>query len=250
MKATFKTDTGKVRRHNEDDGGVFLHRSGYYLAVVADGMGGHNAGEVASQMAVANLQKHWNEIENIQTPEEAENWLRSKVTDINKDIYNHSKSNSELDGMGTTLVAAICTNLFATIVNIGDSRCYILNEDGFKQLTEDHSLVNELIKIGHISPEDAEIHPRKNMLLKAVGTEPVTEMDIITITFEEGDKLLLCSDGLSNKVTNQELESILQSDEDIDKKALTMINLANQNGGEDNISVAIIETCKESGCEQ
>lgn len=250
MKATFKTDTVKVRRHNEDDGGVFLHRSGYYLAVVADGMGGHNAGEVASQMAVANLQKHWNEIENIQTPEEAENWLRSKVTDINKDIYNHSKSNSELDGMGTTLVAAICTNLFATIVNIGDSRCYILNEDGFKQLTEDHSLVNELIKIGHISPEDAEIHPRKNMLLKAVGTEPVTEMDIITITFEEGDKLLLCSDGLSNKVTNQELESILQSDEDIDKKALTMINLANQNGGEDNISVAIIETCKESGCEQ
>ena len=105
--------------------------------------------------------------------------------------------------MGTTLVASICTEKYITIAHIGDSRGYVLTEDGFRQLTDDHSLVNELIKSGQISREDAELHPRKNVLLKAMGTEPVIEMDLKTITFEEDDQLLLCSDGLSNKVSSE-----------------------------------------------
>ncbi len=111
--------------------------------------------------------------------------------------------------MGTTIVAVICTNRFVSIANIGDSRCYLSNELGFKQLTEDHSLVNELVRSGQISKEDAEHHPRKNVLLRALGTERDVVMDIKTITFEEGDLLLLCSDGLSNKVKENEMVEVL-----------------------------------------
>ena len=128
-----------------------------------------------------------------------------------------------------------------TIANIGDSRCYLLNETGFNQVTEDHSLVNELVRTGQISREDAEHHPRKNVLLRALGTEKTVDMDIKTIIFEEGDILLLCSDGLSNKVNEKELSAILTNEDPLEQKASTLISLANENGGEDNITLAIVE---------
>ncbi|MBS4207670.1 Stp1/IreP family PP2C-type Ser/Thr phosphatase [Bacillus sp. FJAT-50079] len=247
----FKTDQGKIRQQNEDNGGVFKNKNGDYLAIVADGMGGHNAGEVASRMAVSALLDVWSKVEEPFTPEKAENWFLSNVKEVNQQIYRHSLEVEECSGMGTTIVAAICTDLFATVVNIGDSRCYILNESGFSQLTEDHSLLNELIKTGQISREDAEQHPRKNILLKALGTEEHVEMDVRTITFEEENKLLLCSDGLSNKVTVEEMAQVLESDRSLDEKATTLINRANQKGGEDNITLAIIEyESDESGCEE
>lgn len=249
MRAIFKTDQGKVRHNNEDDGGVFFNNNGSCIGIVADGMGGHNAGEVASDIAVSNLKELWQTADRLDSPELAERWLRTNVAIVNEKIYEHAKNHEECNGMGTTIVAAICTDIFATIVNIGDSRCYLLNDSGFKQLTDDHSLVNELIKAGQISPEDAEIHPRKNMLLKVMGTEVTTDMDITTITFEEGDMLLLCSDGLSNKVSNEEMTTILKSTSNLNEKANTLIELANQYGGEDNISLAIIESSSESGCE-
>lgn len=249
MKAIFKTDQGMIRPHNEDSGGVFFNSAGNCLAIVADGMGGHNAGEVASGMAVEKLVETWEKTTEFLKPEEAEKWLMENVAHVNKVIFEHAQKNAELEGMGTTLVAAICTNAFATIVNIGDSRCYLLNEDGFKQLTEDHSLVNELVKAGQITAEAAEYHPRKNMLLKAMGTDRETDMDIITITFEEPDKLLLCSDGLSNKVSAKEMEAIVKGDSDLPSKASKLIDLANQYGGEDNISIAIIDAQPENGGE-
>ncbi|MBS4177170.1 Stp1/IreP family PP2C-type Ser/Thr phosphatase [Lederbergia citrea] len=250
MIAFFKTDQGMVRRNNEDNGGVFFNSAGNCLAIVADGMGGHNAGEVASQIAVSSIREEWCAVEKEFTPDQAEKWLRTQITAVNEKIFKHSQTHKECDGMGTTIVAAICTPLFATVVNIGDSRCYLLNENGFKQITEDHSLVNELIKTGQISREDAELHPRKNVLLKTVGTESVMDMDITTITFEEGDKLLLCSDGLSNKVSNDEMATILNDGTEVSEKTTTLIGLANKYGGEDNISLAIIEACIESRCEE
>ncbi|MBS4193936.1 Stp1/IreP family PP2C-type Ser/Thr phosphatase [Lederbergia citri] len=249
MKALFKTDKGVVRPHNEDNGGIFYNKHGICLAIVADGMGGHQAGEVASQIAVTELQKLWSEVDDELTPESAEKWFFENVALVNKEIFNHSEQNQEYYGMGTTLVAAICTSTFATIVNIGDSRCYLLNDSGFNQLTEDHTLVNELIKAGQLSPEDAELHPRKNLILNAMGTEANIEMDISTITFEEGNKLLLCSDGLSNKVSNAEMLKILTDQTDLNEKADALIQLANHYGGEDNISLAIVNACPESGCE-
>ncbi|MBT2681307.1 Stp1/IreP family PP2C-type Ser/Thr phosphatase [Bacillus sp. ISL-35] len=242
MKAVFMTDRGKVRLHNEDNGGIFMNSHGQRLAIVADGMGGHRAGDVASEMTIQHLKGLWEKSTKIHTAEEAEQWLQESVLQVNQEIFQHSLNHTECEGMGTTIVASICTNLFATVVNIGDSRCYLLNETGFKQLTEDHSLVNELVRSGQISKEDAEHHPRKNVLLRALGTEESVEMDIKTIIYEEEDVLLLCSDGLSNKVSQEEMESILTDNHmSLEDKAAEFIKRANQYGGEDNITLAIVE---------
>ncbi|HJV31423.1 MAG TPA: Stp1/IreP family PP2C-type Ser/Thr phosphatase [Bacillales bacterium] len=246
MKAVYMTDQGKIRHHNEDCGGIFKNLDGDFLAIVADGMGGHRAGDVASEMTVLELKNQWENTSGIQTAEKAEGWLLDHVLTVNKILFEHAKNNSECDGMGTTIVAAISTESFATIGNIGDSRCYLLNETGFKQVTEDHSLVNELVRFGQISKEDAEHHPRKNVLLRALGTEENVEMDIKTIIFEEDDCLLLCSDGLSNKVSEQEMNDILANDDELLQKAETLISQANQYGGEDNITLAIVQFAKNN----
>lgn len=246
MKAVYKTDRGKVRQHNEDNGGVFINPEGVRFAIVADGMGGHRAGDVASRMTVEHLSKDWHEGKSIHTAQEAESWLRENIEDVNKLLFKHSQENTECQGMGTTIVAAICTDKFAAIANIGDSRCYLYNETGFKLVTEDHSLVNELVRSGQITKEDAEHHPRKNVLLRALGTEVNVDMDVTTIVFEEGDMLLLCSDGLSNKVTEAEMLEILTDDRNMEEKADSLVALANQHGGEDNITLVLVGYYDES----
>ncbi|MCA1059215.1 Stp1/IreP family PP2C-type Ser/Thr phosphatase [Rossellomorea aquimaris] len=246
MKTVYFTDKGKVRQLNEDSAGVFVNDHGDHLAVVADGMGGHRAGDVASELTISILKDLWENTEKFHTADEAENWLKSTINEVNKEVYTYSQSNSECEGMGTTLVGAICTSLFATIVNIGDSRGYILNENGFHQLTEDHTLVNELVRSGEISKEDAEHHPRKNVILRAIGTEASITMDIKTIMFEEEDVILLCSDGLSNKVSEKEMKDILMQDHSLDNKGESLVHLANEYGGEDNITVVIVEFAAET----
>ncbi|WP_456271586.1 Stp1/IreP family PP2C-type Ser/Thr phosphatase [Bacillus sp. AK031] len=246
MNSVHYTDTGKVRQHNEDSVGIFNNQGGDCLAVVADGMGGHRAGDVASSMTITKFEELWKAEEKIKTADQAEKWLQDKIKQINQEVFEHSRNHMECEGMGTTVVAAICTDNFATVVNIGDSRGYILNESGFNQLTEDHSLVNELVRSGQISKEDAEHHPRKNVLLRALGTEEKVELDIKTIIFEEDDILFLCSDGLSNKVSQEEMEEILKSSEDLGLIGKKFISLANENGGEDNISLAIVKFPSES----
>lgn len=246
MRTIFKTDQGKVRQHNEDNGGIFINPEGIYLAIVADGMGGHRAGDVASAMTIDLLKKSWEESGDIQTANQAEDWLYEHISKVNGMLFQHAEENSECQGMGTTIVAAICTKKFATIANIGDSRCYLYNESGFKQVTEDHSLVNELVRTGQITKEDAENHPRKNVLLRALGTEWKVEMDISTIMFEEGDMLLLCSDGLSNKISVEEMSNIVQSEQSLEDKADSFIHLANHYGGEDNITLVLIQFNDES----
>jgi PPM family protein phosphatase len=245
MKSIFNTDKGKIRQHNEDNGGIFINQHGDYLAVVADGMGGHRAGDVASEMTVNFFKKEWELSGKIASPEEAQQWLNTKVNEINQKVFDHSKEHEECEGMGTTLVAAVCTSIFVTIANIGDSRGYILNESGLGQLTEDHSLVNELVRSGQISREDAEHHPRKNVLIRALGTEEKIIMDLKTITFEEGDYLFLCSDGLSNKVSEEEMLTILKEEQSLETKGEKLIALANDHGGEDNITLVIVEYAAE-----
>ena len=246
MRTIFKTDRGKVRQHNEDSGGIFLNVEGVHLAVVADGMGGHRAGDVASTMTIDLLKSSWVEASHIQTANQAEDWLREQITKVNEILFQHAEENSECQGMGTTIVAAICTEKFATIANIGDSRCYLYNESGFKQVTEDHSLVNELVRTGQITKEDAENHPRKNVLLRALGTEWKVEMDISTVIFEQGDILLLCSDGLSNKISEQEMFQIITNEKLLEDKADSFIDLANHYGGEDNITLVLVQFYNES----
>ena len=246
MRAIFKTDRGKVRQHNEDNGGIFTNPEGIRLAIVADGMGGHRAGDVASTMTIELLKKYWETSGGIITANDAEEWLRKHILAVNQALFDHSETNPECKGMGTTVVAAICTDKFSTIANIGDSRCYLYNETGFKQVTEDHSLVNELVRSGQISKEDAEHHPRKNVLLRALGTEIQVDMDIKTFMFEENDMLLLCSDGLTNKVSEQELETTVTDGTSLEEKANSLIEMANHYGGEDNITLVIVQFIEES----
>lgn len=245
MKSFYVTDRGQVRKHNEDAGGVFLNQTGQSLAVVADGMGGHLAGDVASSLAIQSLENGWQEVGRIESPIQSEQLLLKSLSKANEKVYTYSLEKEQCRGMGTTIVAAICTESFITVAHIGDSRCYLLNEFGFKQITQDHSLVNELIKSGEITKNAAEYHPQKNVLMRALGTEDNVEADCSTINWDPSDKILLCSDGLTNKISDQELENILLKDASLHTIGEEMIELANIRGGEDNISLTLVEyDCK------
>jgi protein phosphatase len=240
MKGQFLTDQGQVRSHNEDAGGIFYNLAGQFLAIIADGMGGHQAGDVASQMAISLIEEQWKQQEKLHSPEETESWLSTVITEINHSIYSHGLQTTEYQGMGTTAVIVICTEEFVTIAHIGDSRCYMQSGTRFNQVTEDHSLVNELVRSGQISKDAAEQHPRKNVLLKALGTEEHITPDMESMSWEQGNKLLLCSDGLTNKVSDEELKGLISSDKELQEIGESMIQLANERGGEDNISLIII----------
>ncbi|NSL51229.1 Stp1/IreP family PP2C-type Ser/Thr phosphatase [Calidifontibacillus erzurumensis] len=242
MKSVFLTDRGKVRQHNEDSGGIFFLEDELALAVVADGMGGHQAGDVASQMAISEIERLWSmqRKEELSTPDQIEQWLREAVAQVNSSIYQYAKENEDCQGMGTTIVVVVLNQEFITVGHIGDSRCYLLNSNGFTQITDDHSLVNELVRSGQISPEDAEHHPRKNVLMRALGTEETVVLDIKSLEWEASDVLLLCSDGLTNKVPISEIEAVLKDESDLKAKARTLIDKANAAGGDDNISVALV----------
>jgi len=242
LLTALKTDTGKIRQHNEDDAGIFKGKDEFILAVVADGMGGHLAGDVASKMAVKAMGEKWNEAETIPTaPSDCEKWLIEQILSVNSKIYDHAQAHEECQGMGTTIVCALFTGKTVSVAHIGDSRCYLLQDDDFVQVTEDHSLVNELVRTGEISREDAEHHPRKNVLTKALGTDQSVSIDTRSFDIEPGDKLLLCSDGLTNKVEGTELKDILQSDSAPQEKVNLLVDKANQNGGEDNITAVLLE---------
>ncbi|MDC3416441.1 Stp1/IreP family PP2C-type Ser/Thr phosphatase [Aquibacillus salsiterrae] len=240
MEAYFMTDNGQIRNHNEDDGGVFVKSDKQVLAVIADGMGGHNAGDVASKMVIQSLKAKWLQVEEFTTPDQTEQWLHDTIFEINNKVFTYANEHDDCAGMGTTIVAAICAQDFITVAHIGDSRCYLLNDLGFKQVTEDHSLVNELVRAGQISKDDAEFHPRKNVLTKALGTEQNVKADVKTIGWDKGNKVLLCSDGLSNKISEAELQSSIEQVSSLASISSQLIDEANNRGGEDNISLALV----------
>lgn len=205
-------------------------------------------GDVASSIATSFLHQKWDETGFIPSPDDAEKWLEEGIQEANQKIFQHAIEHEECKGMGTTIVAAIIGDDFASVAHVGDSRCYVSNSYGFTQVTEDHSLVNELVRSGQISPEDAEHHPRKNVLLKALGTSERVDVDIKSIEWEEDNYLILCSDGLSNKVSDDELHQYMIESESIEEAAKQLITLANERGGEDNITLALIhydESTKE-----
>jgi len=241
MEGYFQTDCGKVRQTNEDAGGVFFNEAKQALAVVADGMGGHQAGEIASDLAVKTVRENYELTAEFTNISDAEEWVRRIIKKMNEDVYRFATGDESLTGMGTTVVLALCTREFVVIGHVGDSRCYLWNDGtALSRITSDHSLVNELVKTGQISETDAEVHPRKNVLIKAIGTDESISPDIKTIEWKGNDRLLLCSDGLSNKITDEELATSLQSMQDLKETAKELITLANDRGGEDNITLAVV----------
>jgi PPM family protein phosphatase len=244
MQIAFQTDVGMVRKHNEDSGEVFT-KGEHFLAVIADGMGGHKAGDIASQEALKVIKAAWVQFE--ENMGNFKDWIQNVLRDTNKHIFEFSQVNPETRGMGTTIVAALGTDKEVTVAHIGDSRCYLYSNGDLKRVTDDHSLVQELVKSGQITEDEAEIHPRRNMIMKAVGTDETVEAELNVITWKTGDYLLLCSDGLSDKVSFKKIKEALDSSaETVAEKVEKLITWAKDAGGEDNITAILIQNSSDT----
>lgn len=246
MRFNIQTDVGRRRNTNQDYAAVFENQTGQLLAVLADGMGGHQAGDVASQMAVSNLGEDWQQTVT-EMPEKAIQWLIRQFQQENEVINRTGQEQPELLGMGTTLVAAILFPEVFALAHVGDSRAYLLRDGQIRQLTEDHSLVNELVKSGEITQEMAANHPRKNVLTRSIGMPGTVEVDVTTIQWTADDYLLFCSDGLTNMVSDATIAEVINGPGSLEDKNERLIFLANEAGGSDNITVLLIALGEEAG---
>ena len=239
MNYGYLTDPGKVRDHNEDSVIIVKDMNNEVLLAVADGMGGHRNGEVASSIAISHIGKRFADISSVGTKEDAINFIKEIVSEANVLIYKHTSSHPESVGMGTTIVLAILTNNFLLFGNIGDSSGYVIKNDKIHKVTTDHTLVNLLVKSGELTKEEAKEHTRKNVLMKALGATNTVEMDVISID-EEVDGILLCSDGLTNMLTDEQITKVLNENIPIDEKLKKLVIKCNNRGGTDNISIAYL----------
>ena len=246
MRSFYLTDVGKVRDHNEDSVIILKNHNDEYMLAVADGMGGHRAGEVASSLAITYLARHFQETFYNLTKEEAIFWINDSVSNINNQIFKYQETNIDSRGMGTTLVLALFTKDYLLFGNIGDSSGFVIKNKKLHKVTVDHSLVNLLVEAGEITEEEAKDHPRKNVLMKALGASSEIEADIFDCdTNIEG--ILLTSDGLTNMLDTCKIEDVINSQEEIEEKIVNLIQKANNLGGMDNISVAYLEKEEEGG---
>ncbi|MBO8162333.1 MAG: Stp1/IreP family PP2C-type Ser/Thr phosphatase [Brevibacillus sp.] len=239
MEIAMKSHVGCVRQVNEDYFACTIDEQGRVLAVVADGMGGHAAGDVASRMAVELILEELKNTSTLTRDEERE-VLMDALLRANDEIYRYAESHPECDGMGTTVVATILTPTGGATAHIGDSRLYLFGENGLSQHTEDHSLVQELVKSGQITVQEASHHPQRNVLMRALGTEQNVRIDLGQITWSKGDVVLLCSDGLSNKVPADVIEMWLRKPLSLQEQVDGLVQYALDAGGEDNITVIAI----------
>jgi PPM family protein phosphatase len=244
IKAVVVTDLGNIRTNNEDNGLFFkiadeniLREKGYML-IVADGMGGHNAGEVASRMATDIIcREYYN-----QNNSSIEKNLEKALTLANKTIFEKASSQSAFQGMGTTCTVLVVINQTVYYAHVGDSRAYIQKGDSIMQITEDHTYVQQLVNSGDITAAEAAVHPKRNILTNAMGTKAELRIDTgkSKYSFENNDRLLLCSDGLYDYLNDEELNKILIKNE-LKTAASTMVGQAKVRGGHDNITVVIAE---------
>lgn len=240
MKSFYLTDAGKVRSHNEDSVIIVRNQEDDYLLAVADGMGGHRAGEVASSIAISYLGKHFQETFRDMKKEDAIEWIRDAVQEINRLIFNHVDNNPESKGMGTTLVLAISSKDYVLFGNIGDSSGFAMKEEHLYKVTYDHTLVNLLVTAGELTEEQAKDHPKRNVLMKALGANNPIEVDIFDCDKDVTD-ILLCSDGLTNMLDIESIERVLLSDYEVEDKVIRLMKKAVNRGGTDNISIAYLE---------
>jgi PPM family protein phosphatase len=221
------SDTGRKRRRNEDSYVVAPP-----LFAVADGMGGAQAGEIASKLAAAALE------ETDSGGLSGEERVVSVIQEANRRVYERSNEDPNASGMGTTITVALVEDAGVTIGHVGDSRAYRYRDGGIEQITDDHSLVNELMKSGKLSPEEAETHPQRSVITRALGTDPDVDVDSFTLEAQEGDVFLLCSDGLTTMVDDDEIREVLEKYRgDLDRATRSLVSAANRGGGEDNITV-------------
>ncbi|AQP54061.1 protein phosphatase [Vagococcus penaei] len=239
MQIECQTNVGRKRKNNQDTVGTYVNQAGIVLAIVADGMGGHLAGDQASFLAVTGLGAVW-EATTIADHDAIGKWLVDRIQEENDIIYAEGTNNPEKYGMGTTIVAAIPLNGQLLLAHVGDSRAYLVRNHEIKQLTEDHSLVNELVKTGEITKEMALNHPKKNILVRSVGVPGRVDVDLSLLTIQENDQILLCSDGLTNMLSDIFIKSIVTQEISLNQKVEQLITEANEAGGTDNITVLLM----------
>ena len=240
LKTFSITDIGRKRNINQD----YIYTSEEPVGnlpnvfIVADGMGGHNAGDYASKVTVETM------LAEMQSSFEKNPTLifRRAIEEANEVIRRRADEDKKLEGMGTTVVVASCMGRFLQVANVGDSRLYVVNRE-IRQITRDHSLVEEMIRMGGLDRADARNHPDKNIITRAVGAEDHVEPDFFTVELREGDTVLMCSDGLTNMLEDEEIRMIISGARDLVEKAERLVEAANANGGRDNISVILIEPC-------
>ena len=243
MRAWGKTDIGLVRRENQDAFCVDLMQDEETaICVVCDGMGGANAGGVASIIAARTFSDAVRDgISHGMSRAALEALVRTAVSRANEDVWRQAEGNPECEGMGTTLVAAVICGELAAIANVGDSRAYLICEEGIQRVTRDHSIVEDLITSGNLTREQARTHPEKNIITRALGTPPEVECDIYWQELQPGKLLLLCSDGLSNMVEEQEMLYETMHGGNREDACRRLIDIANSRGGRDNITVLLYE---------
>ena len=240
MKSFYLTDAGRVREHNEDSVTILKNLNGEYLAVVADGMGGHRKGEVASALTVAHLGKRFTESASIGTISDAVNWLSDNINEINSEILDYGEKNENSKGLGTTVVAAIITKEFLIFANLGDSSGYVVKNKKLHRVTKPHTLVNLLVDAGDLTEEQAKNHPKKNVLMKALGAAEKAEPDIFDVD-NGSEEIFLCSDGLTSMLNDEQIEKVLLEDNlSVEEKVVKLIKKCNARGGTDNISIAYL----------
>ena len=239
MRVFSATDIGQKRHMNQDF--IFTSEEPVgnlpNLFVVADGMGGHNAGDFASRYGVSVL---------VETVRKDKNFnpvkvMRNAIEAANREVFSQSRNDPSMAGMGTTMVVCTVVGGYAYIANVGDSRLYLAGSDSMTQITQDHSLIAEMVRLGELTPEEGRNHPDKNIITRAVGTNEDVKIDFFDVKLETGDQILMCSDGLSNMVEDQRIFEILKGEDTEEDKAQVLVDEANANGGRDNIAVIVVE---------
>ncbi|MCL6603558.1 MAG: Stp1/IreP family PP2C-type Ser/Thr phosphatase [Paenibacillus sp.] len=247
IRTVHASDIGRVRSVNEDSVWVGATRHGYTLGIIADGMGGHQAGDIASKLALNDIRHNLDSLQPDISNDGLRDALSAAILGANNTVFKEASSDEKYHNMGTTVVAVLLNGSAGYIGHIGDSRAYKVKEGIALQLTEDHTLVNELFKNGQISQEELENHPRRNVLTRALGTDEETKVDVLSISLEPEEVLLLCSDGLSNYVSTENLGKVAGILEiTLEERADRLLQLALLAGGGDNISVAMLEHQEEA----
>lgn len=235
-----------MRSTNQDFVELFYNQADQLLAILCDGMGGHKAGDIASEMAVMQLGHRWKETA-FATSAEVKEWLDRQINIENQRIYRVARTYNDLQGMGTTLVTAAFINEAIVIGNIGDSRAYQLNaDDDMRLITVDHSFANELRLSGEITEEEAKNHHQRHTLTRSLGVFDKVMIDFFELNKEETQLILLCSDGLSNGIDRKEMNNIVQNELNLSSKAEALIDTSLKNGSTDNITVCLIDLTEQS----
>lgn len=241
MEYSYLTDPGKIRNHNEDSVIIVENKMGEILLAVADGMGGHRGGEIASSIAISHIGKRFQDISSVGEKEDAISFIKEIVSEANVLLYKYTSEHEESVGMGTTIVLAILTKDFLLFGNIGDSSGYVLKNNKLNKITIDHTLVSLLVQSGELTKEEAKEHPKKNVLMKALGATSTIEMDVFDVE-RDVDGVLLCSDGLTNMLDDEQITKVLLDENiTIDERLQKLVTKSNNRGGTDNISIAYLK---------